>query len=59
MRLRVAVDGSGLERPHAGIGRYTEQILAAMRTERPQNRLTVLEPLPAGEPVAVPVDGRS
>lgn len=43
MGLKVAVDGSGLDRPLAGIGRYTAQILAAMRVERPQHRLTVVE----------------
>ena len=44
MQLKVAVDGSGLERPLAGVGRYTDQILAAMRIERPRDRLSVVEP---------------
>ena len=42
----IAVDGSGLDRPLAGIGRYTDQILAAMRVERPQNRLALVESRP-------------
>ena len=42
--LRVAVDGSGLERPWAGVGVYTTQILRAMSVERPDCRLVVYGP---------------
>jgi len=42
--LRVVVDGSGLERPRAGVGVYTTQILHAMAVERPDSRLTVFGP---------------
>ena len=38
------VDGSGLERPRAGVGVYTSQIVHAMAVERPDWRLTVFGP---------------
>jgi len=41
---RVVVDGSGLERPAAGVGVYTSQILRAMGVERPDCRLIVYGP---------------
>jgi glycosyltransferase involved in cell wall biosynthesis len=41
---RVVVDGSGLERPAAGVGVYTRQILRAMGVERPDCRLIVYGP---------------
>lgn len=42
--LHVVVDGSGLERPRAGVGVYTSQILRAMAVDRPDCRLTVFGP---------------
>jgi glycosyltransferase involved in cell wall biosynthesis len=42
--LHVVVDGSGLERPRAGVGIYTSQILRAMAVDRPDCRLTVFGP---------------
>ena len=42
--LHVVVDGIGLERPRAGVGVYTTQILHAMAVERPDCRLTVFGP---------------
>jgi glycosyltransferase involved in cell wall biosynthesis len=42
--LRVVVDGSGLERPRAGVGVYTIQIVHAMAVDRPDARLTVFGP---------------
>jgi len=42
--LQVAVDGSGLERPRAGVGVYTSQILNAMAVDRPDCRLVVFGP---------------
>jgi glycosyltransferase involved in cell wall biosynthesis len=42
--LQVVVDGVGLERPRAGIGVYTTQILHAMSVDRPDCRLTVFGP---------------
>ena len=44
--LHVAVDGSGLARPQAGVGVYTREILHAMTVDRPDCRFTVY--LPAG-----------
>ena len=38
------VDGAGLERPRAGVGVYTTQILHAMSVDRPDCRLTVFGP---------------
>jgi glycosyltransferase involved in cell wall biosynthesis len=40
----VAIDGSGLERPRAGVGVYTVQIVHAMAVDRPDARLTVFGP---------------
>ncbi|HEY4027093.1 MAG TPA: glycosyltransferase family 1 protein [Candidatus Dormibacteraeota bacterium] len=37
----VAVDGSGLARPWAGVGTYTTEILSALAAERPGSRFTV------------------
>jgi glycosyltransferase involved in cell wall biosynthesis len=42
--LQVVVDGSGLERPRAGVGVYTTQILHAMHVDRPDCRMTVFGP---------------
>jgi glycosyltransferase involved in cell wall biosynthesis len=42
--LRIVVDGSGLERPRAGVGVYTTQILHALAVDRPDCRLTVFGP---------------
>ncbi len=42
--LHVVVDGSGLARPWAGVGTYTDQILHAMAVARPHNRFTVYVP---------------
>jgi glycosyltransferase involved in cell wall biosynthesis len=42
--LQVVVDGSGLERPRAGVGVYTTQILHAMAVDRPDCRLMVFGP---------------
>jgi len=40
----VVVDGSGLERPRAGVGVYTTQILRAMHVDRPDSHLIVFGP---------------
>jgi len=37
----LAVDGSGLARPWAGVGTYTTEILRALIAERPDSRLSV------------------
>jgi len=42
--LHLVVDGVGLERPRAGVGVYTTQILHAMSVDRPDCRLTVFGP---------------
>jgi glycosyltransferase involved in cell wall biosynthesis len=42
--LQIVVDGVGLERPRAGVGVYTTQILHAMSVDRPDCRLTVFGP---------------
>jgi len=42
--LKIVVDGSGLDRPRAGVGVYTTQILHAMSVDRPDCRLTVFGP---------------
>lgn len=42
--LQLVVDGSGLERPRAGVGVYTTQILHAMAVDRPDCRLVVYGP---------------
>jgi glycosyltransferase involved in cell wall biosynthesis len=47
--LRLVVDGSGLERPRAGVGVYTTQILHHMAVDRPDCRLVVFGP-PGGSP---------
>jgi glycosyltransferase involved in cell wall biosynthesis len=43
----LAVDGSGLARPWAGVGTYTTEIVRALAAERPGSRFTVYAP---GEP---------
>jgi glycosyltransferase involved in cell wall biosynthesis len=46
----LAVDGSGLARPWAGVGVYTAEILRALAAERPGSRFTVYtEAEPAGD----------
>ncbi|TAN32587.1 glycosyltransferase family 1 protein [bacterium] len=50
--LHVVVDGMGLDRPRAGVGVYTSQILHAMAVDRPDCRLTVFGP--PGASVHVP-----
>src|SRR5260370_25406314 len=42
--LQIVVDGVGLERPPAGVGVYTTQILHAMSVDRPDCRMTVFGP---------------
>ena len=42
--LKRSCDGAGLERPRAGVGVYTTQILHAMSVDRPDCRLTVFGP---------------
>ena len=42
--LQLVVDGSGLERPRAGVGVYTAEILHAMAVDRPDCRLVVYGP---------------
>ncbi len=42
--LHLVVDGSGLERPRAGVGVYTTQILRALHVDRPDCRMTVFGP---------------
>ncbi len=39
--VHLAVDGSGLARPWAGVGTYTVEILRALAAERPGSRFTV------------------
>lgn len=46
--LRLVVDGSGLERPRAGVGVYTSEILHAMAVDRPDARLDVFGPRGGG-----------
>ena len=48
--LHLAVDGSGLTRPRAGVGVYTREILRAMSVDRPDCRLTVYVPPDASAP---------
>ena len=48
--LHIAVDGSGLARPLAGVGTYTVEILRALTAQGPGNRFTVYAP---GDP---PID---
>ena len=42
--IHVAVDGSGLARPWAGVGTYTRELLTAMMAARRDARLTVSVP---------------
>jgi glycosyltransferase involved in cell wall biosynthesis len=42
--VHVAVDGSGLARPWAGVGTYTTEILRALAFERPDSRFSVFSP---------------
>ncbi len=42
--LKLAVDGSGLERSRAGVGVYTTQILHAMAVDRPDCKFVVYGP---------------
>src|SRR2546429_7592744 len=42
--LKVVVDGSGLERPRAGVGVYTTEIVHALAVDRPDAKLTVFGP---------------
>jgi glycosyltransferase involved in cell wall biosynthesis len=51
--LHLAVDGSGLTRPRAGVGVYTREILRAMSVDRPDCRFTVYLPPDAPPPSAV------
>jgi glycosyltransferase involved in cell wall biosynthesis len=39
--VHLAVDGSGLARPWAGVGVYTAEILRALAAERPGSRFTI------------------
>jgi glycosyltransferase involved in cell wall biosynthesis len=48
--LHLAVDGSGLARPRAGIGVYTREIVRAMSVDRPDCRFTVYLPPDAKAP---------
>ncbi|HEY8644073.1 MAG TPA: glycosyltransferase family 1 protein [Candidatus Dormibacteraeota bacterium] len=47
----MAVDGSGLARPHAGVGTYTREILNAMLAVRPGHRLTLWVPAGVNPPL--------
>jgi glycosyltransferase involved in cell wall biosynthesis len=55
--LHLAVDGSGLARPRAGIGVYTREILRAMSVDRPDCRLTVYVPRDGSSPNSGPAVG--
>ena len=55
--LHVAVDGSGLTRPRAGVGVYTREILRAMSVDRPDCRFTVYLPPGASAPGPGPATG--
>jgi glycosyltransferase involved in cell wall biosynthesis len=55
--LHLAVDGSGLARPRAGVGVYTREILRAMSVDRPDCRFTVYLSPGAAPPIAVPAIG--
>ncbi|HEX4213521.1 MAG TPA: glycosyltransferase family 1 protein [Candidatus Dormibacteraeota bacterium] len=48
---RLAVDGSGLARPMAGMGTYTRHILAAMASARADAEFVVYGPQAAGDAV--------
>jgi len=52
--LHLAVDGSGLTRPRAGVGVYTREILHAMAVDRPDCRFTVFLPQKAASPAPEP-----
>ena len=52
--LHLAVDGSGLTRPRAGVGVYTREILRAMSVERPGCRFTVYLPRGTAAPNPLP-----
>ena len=52
--LHLAVDGSGLARPRAGVGVYTREILHAMGVDRPDCRFTVFLPPEAALPTPLP-----
>ena len=52
--LHLAVDGSGLARPRAGVGVYTREILRAMSVDRPDCRFTVYLPPDATAPSSHP-----
>jgi len=53
-RLHLAVDGSGLARPRAGVGVYTREILRALSVDRPDCRFTVYLPPEVKSPGASP-----
>ena len=55
--LHLAVDGSGLALPRAGIGVYTREILRAMSVDRPDCRFTVYLPPDAAAPSPAPAVG--
>ncbi|HEY2599491.1 MAG TPA: glycosyltransferase family 1 protein [Candidatus Dormibacteraeota bacterium] len=55
--LHLAVDGSGLSRPRAGVGVYTREILRAMSVDRPDCRFTVYLPPDASAPNPGPRTG--
>ena len=44
----MVIDGSGLERPRAGVGVYTAEILRAMAVDRPDAELVVFGPRGGG-----------
>ena len=50
----MAVDGSGLARPHAGIGTYTREIVTALLSTRPGHRLTLWLPPGIEAPIKSP-----
>lgn len=52
--IHVAVDGYGLNRPRAGVGVYTREILHAMAVARPDCRMTVFVPEGAKAPEGSP-----
>jgi len=57
--LQVAVDGSGLEQPRAGVGVYTTEILRSLAVDRPDCRLVVYAPDDATVPSAPGISVRS
>ncbi len=52
--LHLAVDGSGLLRPLAGIGTYTRELLGALLAARPAHRITLWLPPGAQAPFHSP-----